>query len=72
MGSNYIAEDATISPSIRCIHDSTIGYSADFSRNGDVDLWEYFDSIHTYGCWGGFLFGTFYERSGTIGRYNVF
>jgi len=72
MGSNYIAEDATITPSIRCIHDSTVGYSADFSKNGEVDGWEYFDSIHTYGCWGGFLFGTFYEQSGTIGRYNVF
>jgi len=77
MGSNYIAEDATINPSIRCIHDSTIGYSADFSKNGEVDYWEYFDGIHTYGAWAGFLFGTIYadprkDEEAIIGRYNVF
>jgi len=76
MGSNFIASDATINPSIRCIHDSTVGYSADFSRNGNVDGWEYFDGIHTYGCWAGFLFGTMYEQApatyGIIGRFNVF
>jgi len=72
MGSNYIAEDATITPSIQCIHDSIIGYSADFTKNGNVDGWEYFDGIHTYGCWDGFLFGTLYQESSTIGRFNVF
>jgi len=72
MGSNYIAEDATITPSIACIHDSATGFAADFSRNGNVDGWEYYDGIHTYGAWGGFLFGTLYEEYGTIGRFNVF
>jgi len=72
MGSNYIAEDATITPSIRCIHDSTTGFAADFSVNGEVDGWEYFNGIHTYGAWGGFLFGTLYGDFSTIGRYNVF
>jgi len=72
MGSNYIAEDAVIRPSIACVYDSSLGFSADFSRNGDVDGWEYFDGIHTYGCWAGFLFGTLYGEYGIIGRYNVF
>jgi len=72
MGSNYIAQDATITPSFRCVNDSTVGYAADFSANGEVDEWEYYDGIHTYGAWGGFLFGTLYGEYGTIGRYNVF
>lgn len=72
MGSNYIAEDAFITPSVNCVHDSSTGYSADFSKNGDVDSWKYYDGIHTYGCWGGFLFGTLYTDYGTIGRFSVF
>ena len=72
MGSNYIATDASIYPSLDCIHDSSTGYSADFSRNGEVDGWEYYDGIHTYGCWGGFLFGTLYGEYGTVGRYDIF
>lgn len=72
MGSSYISDDATILTSTTCIHDSNIAYFADFSVNGEVDGWEYYDGIHTYGVWGGFLFGTLYDTYGTIGRYNVF
>ena len=72
MGSNYISKEATINPSIGCIHDSTVGFSADFSVNGNVDGWEYYDGIHTYGAWAGFLFGTLYGEYGTVGRFNVF
>lgn len=72
MGSNFISKDATIFPSVACIYDSTIAYSADFSVNGEVDGWTYYNGIHTYGVWRGFLFGTLYESYGTIGRHNVF
>lgn len=72
MASNYTPEDTVIAPSIKCVHDSTTAFSADFSVNGNVDDWEYFDGIHTYGAWGGFLFGTLYTNTGVVGRYNVF
>jgi len=72
MGSNYIAEDATITPSIGCINDSTTGYTADFSVNGEVDGWDYYDGIHTYGAWAGFLFGTLYGPFALIGRHTIF
>ena len=72
MGSNFISDDATIFTSDLCIHDSNIAYFADFSINGEVDGWTYFDGIHTYGAWQGFLFGTMYINYGIIGRHNVF
>ena len=72
MGVNFINEDAIIAPTAGCFNDSSIGYSADFTVNGEVDGWTYYDGIHTYGAWGGFLFGTLFADHGTIGRYNVF
>lgn len=72
MPSNFISDEAVIFPSSTCIYDSSIGYSADFTVNGEVDGWEYFDGIHTYGAWNGFLFGTLIDDYGIIGRYNVF
>lgn len=72
MDSSFINEDVSINASISCIHDSSVGYQADFSVNGDVNGWEYYDGIHTYGCWGGFLFGTIYGNYGIIGRNEVF
>jgi hypothetical protein len=72
MGSNFISDDATIFTSNLCIHDSNVAYSADFSINGEVDGWTYFDGIHTYGAWQGFLFGTMYGSYGIIGRHDIF
>jgi hypothetical protein len=72
MRSDFINEDADLKASELCLHDSNIGFSTNFSHNGDVDRWTYYDGIYTYGCWGGFLFGTLYGTTGTIGRYEVF
>jgi len=72
MGSNFISDDATIFTSTLCIHDSNVAYFADFSINGEVDGWTYFDGIHTYGAWQGFLFGTMYGNYGIIGRHDIF
>lgn len=73
MGSyNYINQAANIEVSRLCAYDSSVGYEADFSVNGDVDGWNYYDGIHTYGVWNGFLFGTLYGSSGYISRQNVF
>ncbi len=72
MGSNFISDDATIFTSTVCIHDSNVAYFADFGINGEVDGWTYFDGIHTYGAWQGFLFGTMYGSYGIIGRHDIF
>ena len=69
---NYINQAANIAVSDTCAYDTSVGYEADLSVNGDVSGWNYYDGIHTYGCWNGFLFGTFYGSSGYIGRQNVF
>lgn len=76
MGSNYINENASITTSIQCINDSTVGYSADFSVNGDVNGWDFYDGVHSYGCWDGFLFGTVFDQASgptyaRIGRSSV-
>ncbi len=51
-----------------CVYDSNLAYDADFSVNGEVGGWDYYDGIHTYGCWNNFLFGTLYGDSSLIGR----
>lgn len=72
MGHNFLNYNGNIAASSRCLYDSNIGFEADFSRDGDVDGWEYFNGIHTYGCWNNFLFGTFYGDSAVIGKLNPF
>lgn len=72
MGSNYINEDAVISLNNNCIHDSNIGYEADFTVNGEHDDWVYYDGIHTFGVWDNFIFGTLYTTYGVIGRNVIF
>ena len=69
---DFLTEDAIIKTSELCFYDSNIGYSADFSKNGDVDGWTYYNNIYTYGCWNGFLFGTLAGRTGVIGRHQSF
>jgi hypothetical protein len=72
MSYNFIDNGGKITPSSLCLYDSTIGFESDFSRNGDVDGWTYYDGIHTYGCWNSFLFATLYGSFGVIGRESVF
>jgi hypothetical protein len=72
MSHNFMSYDGSITASSRCLYDSNIGFEADFSKNGEVDGWEYFDGIHTYGCWNNFLFGTLYTDSAVIGKLNSF
>jgi hypothetical protein len=72
MSYNYISHNGSISTANKCFYDSNIGYSTDFSVNGEVDGWTYYDGIHTYGCWNNFLFGTLYGDYGVVGRHTVF
>jgi F5/8 type C domain len=69
MGYNF---DGKIITSSTCQYDSNIGFEADFSKNGEVDGWTYYNGIHTYGCWNNFLFGTLYGDSAVIGKMEVF
>jgi len=69
---NFINEALDIDVIQECVHDTSIGYEADFSENGDVDGWDSYTGIHTYGSWNGFLFGTLYGASGRIGRSFTF
>ena len=73
MDHNFLNYNSDLAICDLCVHDSNIGYSADFSVNGEVDYWTYHDGIHTYGCWNNFLFGTLYGDYALIGRYyNIF
>ena len=72
MSFSYLSQNGSVTISKNCEHDSNIGYSADFTENGEVDNWTLFDGIHTYGCWNNFLFGTLYGEYALIGRDEVF
>ena len=67
---NYLSYNSNVRVDDSCIHDSNIGYKADFSVNGEVDGWDYYNGLHTYGCWSNFLFGTLYGTQAVIGRRN--
>ena len=72
MSYNFINEASSIAVSNLCAYDTARGYETDFNTNGDVDGWDYYDGIHTYGAWDGFLFGTLYGSYALIGRTSVF
>jgi hypothetical protein len=69
---NYIRQSDSLLRSNLCKFDTNVGFETDFSVNADVDGWTYYDGIHTYGCWNGFLFGTSYTSYAVVGRANVF
>lgn len=69
MSYNFLNYDGSLVVSPLCQYDSNIGYEADFSVNGEVDGWDFYDGLHTYGCWNNFLFGTLYGDYAMIGRY---
>lgn len=69
---NFINDATNINVVKECVHDTSVGYEVDLRENGDVDGWDEFSGIHTYGSWGGFLFGTMIGSSGYIGRSSVF
>jgi hypothetical protein len=69
---DFIKYDGSVSLSPKCKYDSNLGFSSNFSIDGEVDKWETYSNIHTYGCWGGFLFGTLYGSSAYIGRSETF
>ncbi len=68
MSYNFLNYNGKLVPANNCLHDSSIGYEANFSVNGEVDGWTYYSGIHTYGCWNNFLFGTLYGDQASIGR----
>jgi len=72
MGYNFVNNEALVSLSEECKYDTNEAYSADFSVNGDVDGWDTYVGIHTYGTWAGFLFGTLFAQDAYIGRTSPF
>lgn len=72
MAYNYVKQANSIRRSNLCKFDTNVGFETDFSVNGDVDGWAYYDGVHTYGCWNNFLFGTTYTNYAVVGRSNVF
>ena len=72
MNNTYTNDDVIVRQSYVCYYDNNTSYLSDFSRNGDVDGWTYYDGIHTYGCWNNFIFATLYGDFALIGRYDPF
>jgi len=72
MSYNFVNEATTLEISNECLYDTSTGYEADFSENGNLDGWDSVSLVHTYGAWNGFLFGTVYGTSGRIGRSSTF
>jgi hypothetical protein len=69
---NYLKNANTIRNSDLCRYDSLVGYTTDFSINGDVYGWDIYNNVFLYGCWQGILFGTASDNECYIGRTNVF
>jgi hypothetical protein len=72
MSYNFVNDATNIEVVNECLYDSSVGYEADFSVDGDVDGWDSFSLLHTYGVWNGFLFATLYGANAYMGRSNVF
>lgn len=67
--SKFIFDNSfSISNNCKCLYDNNEIFSSNFSTNGDVDGWNVYSNIHTYGCWNGFLFGSIYNSQAYIGR----
>jgi len=58
MAYNFLKDALIIRNSTLCVHDTSDGFKADFTRNGDVDDWEIYYNVYLYGCWDTVLFGT--------------
>ena len=72
MSVNFLKDARYIRNYSLCRYDSSAGYSTEFIENGDVDGWDIYNNIHTYGSWDGVLFGSTYEEECYIGRNEVF
>ena len=72
MSYNFINEASIIRTSPLCYYDAIDGYKSNFTTNGDTDGWDYYNGIHTYGCWDGFIFATLYGSYALIGRTTIF
>ena len=72
MATNFLCFANYIKNSDLCAHDVLDGYASNFQINGNVDGWDLYDNTYLYGCWGGYLFGTSYDRSCYVSRSNVF
>ena len=69
---NFLRSAFSVKNSDLCMYDTNIGFSTNFSRNGDVDNWEEYYNVYMYGAWSGILFGSSYEDFCYIGRNELF
>ena len=60
MAYNYLREAESIRNASGCFYDSNSAYKTDWNQNGDIDGWDTYNYVHTYGVWNGVLFGTSY------------
>lgn len=72
MAYNYLNEAEYIRNSQLCFYDSRTAYEIKWEENGDVEGWDTYSLIHTYGVWDGVLFGTSYGGDYYIGRSAFF
>lgn len=72
MSYNFLRDAQSITNSYLCMHDTLDAYVSDFGTNGDVDGWDVYYNTYMYGCWGGNLFGTAFDRDPYIGRTTPF
>jgi hypothetical protein len=72
MAYNYLKTAKSIRNTTLCLYDTLIGFSSDFTTNGDVGGWDIYNNIYLYGCWDNTLFGTSYKPVCFIQRTNNF
>ena len=72
MAYNYLREAESIRNYSGCSFDSSSAYEVDWDTNGDVDGWDSYSLVHTYGVWNNVLFGTSYGGNCYISRTAYF
>jgi hypothetical protein len=68
MAYNYLREAEYIRNSTLCEFDTNSAYEVLWHENGNLEGWDSYSSIHTYGVWNGVLFGTSFGGDCYIGR----
>ena len=68
MAYNYLREARTIHNSTLCFHDTNAGYKVNWYEDGNLEGWDTYYSVHTYGVWNNVLFGTSFGGDCYIGN----
>jgi len=72
MAYNYLRRADSIRNSTLCINDSNSAYEVSWYENGNLEGWDSYNLLHTYGVWDNVLFATSFGGDAYFGRSTYF